>query len=193
MKSDAISSESSGRVRIVLIGSVPLILLALAGIVLATFWERIPERVAVHFGVHGPDRWVDRSMRVVYGPVIIGVEICAWLLLLALVGASGMRSGRGSSFFAGLMLWLEYLLGSMFVLISMSPLVASISQFWVPLVLIAFWMMVGIVLIRRLRLGDIREWDEFALSFANPVSWGLLVGTVLMVVVVGVQINSFFK
>ncbi len=193
MKSDAISSESSGRVRIVLIGSVPLILLALAGIVLATVWERIPERVAVHFGVHGPDRWVDRSMRVVYGPVIIGVEVCAWLLLLALVLSSGIRNSRGRWFFAGLMLWVEYLLGSMFVLISLSPIVPWVSQFWVPLLLIAFWMMVGIVLIRRLRLGEIRDGNEFALSFANPMSLGLLVGTVLMVVVVGVQINVFFK
>lgn len=42
-------------------------------------WEQLPERIAVHWGLHGADRWLDKSPRAVYG--LIGLMAAASLSL----------------------------------------------------------------------------------------------------------------
>lgn len=52
-------------------------------------WSRIPERLAVHWGVHGPDRWIARTPHSIYGLIaqdgalslvfiLIGMGIFYW-------------------------------------------------------------------------------------------------------------------
>ena len=43
--------------------------------------DRIPERFPMHFGFQGPDRWVDRSPRAVYGLLLSSALLCAIMIL----------------------------------------------------------------------------------------------------------------
>ena len=220
-RSVELSAEPDQTRWIALLGSLPIVLLSVIAVTLYIYWERIPHRVAVHFGTNGPDRWLDRSTLVVYGPVLIGLEIFVWLLLLAFIAWSGMRRSRGRWLFVGLMLWLEHLLGSMFSLVSLSPIVPAISQVWIPALLVGTWIIVGIAALRRLQkkeeavestpdqcwkaglfyfnrndpalLVEVREGNNFMLNFANPMSWGVLIGTVSVATVVIIQTRWFFS
>jgi uncharacterized membrane protein len=59
---------------------------------LNSHWDRIPERFPVHFGIDGaPNRWAARTVRGVYGPLMLGGEIAVWLFGLALAGWYGSR------------------------------------------------------------------------------------------------------
>lgn len=206
---------------IALAGTVPLLLLTLSAGSLQIFWERIPESVPVHYGVNGPDRWLERSTLVVYAPVLIGVEICVWLLLVAVLAWNGMRRSRGRWLFVGLMLWLEYLLGSLFTLVSLSPLIPSGFPAVVPALGIIMWFSIGIIAVRRLQLIDdrvestpdqcwkggllyfnrndpallveVREGNNFMFNFANPVSWGVVIGTASLATLVALQMKLFFR
>jgi hypothetical protein len=57
----------------------PYALLALTGAWVALEWERMPARYPVHWGVGGPDRWVDLSPRAVGIPLVLGALLVAWL------------------------------------------------------------------------------------------------------------------
>jgi uncharacterized membrane protein len=74
------------------LGILPLLLLAGAAIYLHSHWNQIPARYPVHFGLDGtPNRWADRTVRGVYGPLILGGEFAVWLFALALAGWYGSR------------------------------------------------------------------------------------------------------
>ena len=63
----------------------PLLLLAAAAFLLGAHWDRIPERVPVHWGFAGPDRWASRSPGAVYGP-LLGTGIACLIMALSCVG-----------------------------------------------------------------------------------------------------------
>jgi uncharacterized membrane protein len=74
------------------LGILPLLLLAGAGMYLHSHWDQIPARYPVHFGFDGtPNRWSDRTVRGVYGPLFIGSGFTVWLFGLALAGWYGSR------------------------------------------------------------------------------------------------------
>jgi hypothetical protein len=74
------------------LGILPLLLLAGSAMYLNSHWDRIPERFPVHFGIDGaPNRWAARTVRGVYGPLMLGGEIAVWLFGLALAGWYGSR------------------------------------------------------------------------------------------------------
>ncbi len=55
------------------LGLVPLLLLAAAALYLNAHWDSIPARYPIHFDLNGnPNRWADRSIRGVYGPLFLG-------------------------------------------------------------------------------------------------------------------------
>jgi uncharacterized membrane protein len=74
------------------LGTLPLPFLACAAMYLHSHWNQIPARYPVHFGLDGtPNRWADRTVRGVYGPLILGGEFTVWLFALALAGWYGSR------------------------------------------------------------------------------------------------------
>jgi Protein of unknown function (DUF1648) len=60
---------------------VPFALLLLIAIYVRSHWDQIPDRVPVHFGFRGPDRWVARSPRSVYGLIILNGLLCGLMLM----------------------------------------------------------------------------------------------------------------
>lgn len=74
------------------LGILPLLLLAGSAMYLNSHWDRIPEHYPVHFTFEGtPDRWSNRTVRGVFGPLMLGGEIAVWLFGLALAGWYGSR------------------------------------------------------------------------------------------------------
>jgi uncharacterized membrane protein len=74
------------------LGILPLLFLAGAAMYLHSHWDRIPPRYPVHFTFDGtPNRWAGRTVRGVYGPLILGAEIAFFLLGMALAGWYGTR------------------------------------------------------------------------------------------------------
>jgi uncharacterized membrane protein len=73
-------------------GILPLLLLAGAAMYLHSHWDQIPARFPVHFSFDGtPNRWADRTVRGVYGPLVMGGGFTAWLFGLVLAGWYGSR------------------------------------------------------------------------------------------------------
>ena len=59
-----------------------LLLLGLPFILLALFWNQIPESVPVHWNINGePDRWAEKGWEIFFTPVL---NVAIYLLLLAL-------------------------------------------------------------------------------------------------------------
>ncbi len=74
------------------LGILPLMLLAGAAMYLHSQWRQIPARFPVHFGFDGiPNRWVDRTVRGVYGPLLLGEELAVFVFGMALAGWYGSR------------------------------------------------------------------------------------------------------
>lgn len=74
------------------LGFLPLLLLAGAAAYLAAHWDQIPLRYPVHYDLHGnPNRWSNRTIRGVYGPLILGGEFAIVLFGMALAGWYGSR------------------------------------------------------------------------------------------------------
>ena len=72
----------------------PFAILLTAGSLLYLNWDRIPARFPVHFGADGtPNRSVDRTTKGVYGILILGAEVCAWLAVMAIVLAVAYMVG----------------------------------------------------------------------------------------------------
>lgn len=75
------------------LGLLPLALLAAAAAYLHSHWDRIPARFPAHYGWNGtPDRWAERTVRGVYGPLVFGAEIAAMLFVFAIALWYGSRS-----------------------------------------------------------------------------------------------------
>jgi uncharacterized membrane protein len=77
---------------------LPLVSSALLALWASRHWSQLPERIPVHIGLHGVDRWVERTAAGVYG--FIGTQaafsmvmvLCAWGVL----HWSRRLSGRGA-------------------------------------------------------------------------------------------------
>jgi uncharacterized membrane protein len=71
--------ESSSGITLVELG--PLLLLAATAVYLHFQWDQIPTSFPIHWGLHGPDRWVARSPRTVYGFLLLSATACGALLI----------------------------------------------------------------------------------------------------------------
>jgi uncharacterized membrane protein len=101
----------------------PFMILGAAAEFLYRNWSRIPGRFPMHWGAGGqPDRWAERSTKGVYGPLFFGAEVCAWLLIMALAGWFGSRRSRSRSVMLGGMIAGQYVMGLLFALIAVQPL-----------------------------------------------------------------------
>jgi uncharacterized membrane protein len=171
-------------------------------------WDRIPARFPVHFDASGaPNRWAARTVHDVYAPLLFGAELCAWCLIMALAGWFGSRRTGARSVMLGAMIAIEYLLGLLFGLIALqAPL--GIPVWVVALSPMAILIPLIIVVARKMSdpsdpldatpnecwKADIfyynpndavlfvekREGLGYTFNFANPWSWVLLAGLVLV-------------
>ena len=74
------------------LGLPPLALLGGTALYLHSIWDRIPLSFPVHFDLNGaPNRWADRSVRGVYGPLMLGGELVIVMLAIAIAGWYGTR------------------------------------------------------------------------------------------------------
>jgi len=101
----------------------PFAMLLTAGVLLYLNWDRIPSRFPVHFGPDGtPNRWADRTAKGVYGVLILGVEVCAWLAVMALAGWYGARRSRRRRVLMAVAVAVAYVVGVLFAGIALQSL-----------------------------------------------------------------------
>ncbi|HEY6340919.1 MAG TPA: DUF5808 domain-containing protein [Bryobacteraceae bacterium] len=128
------------------LGVLPLAFLAVAAAYLHAHWDRIPLRYPVHFDLSGaPDGWAHRSVRGVYGPLVLGGEFTAVMFAMALAGWYGSRqSDRMRKPMVIAMIAVEAALGLTFGSVALRlPGVLSIPVPWLvfgPLVVVILAM-----------------------------------------------------
>lgn len=133
---------------------LPLLVLFAAGWILNTHWEEIPSRFAVHWGLDGqPDRWADKSVRGVYGILLIGLSTLAMTYAPTLGAMLGARrsggEGRVLRAFIYSMLTLQTGIALLMAVIAVQPLRGEPDELQIPfpalLVLPILLMGVGFV------------------------------------------------
>jgi uncharacterized membrane protein len=103
------------------LGAGPFAVIGAAAVFLYLNWDRLPARVPIHFGADGvPNRWV--APKGLYGLLLFGAEVSAWLLVMALAGWFGSRRSRFRPVMLGGMVAAEYLAGLLFGLVAVQPL-----------------------------------------------------------------------
>ncbi len=116
---------------------LPLVVLLLAGWILNTHWEEIPSRFAVHWGLNGqPDRWADKSVRGVYGILLIGLSTLAMTYMPMLGAMLGARrsggEGRVLRAFLYSMLALQTGIALLMAAIAVQPLLGNPDELQIP-------------------------------------------------------------
>jgi uncharacterized membrane protein len=103
-----------------LLAAGPLLFIGAAAVYAWVFWDDLPQRIAVHWGVDGADRWIDRTPLNVSRFLALLGSLCASLLLLSYgtlrwsrtISVAGDRA-RGESRFRrrtiGLLIGVQYL------------------------------------------------------------------------------------
>ena len=69
--------------------------LAISAAILYSNWDRLPDRFPVHWGIHGPDRWVATTPANVAGMFATGAGICILMIITASM-ASRARISRSA-------------------------------------------------------------------------------------------------
>ncbi len=148
------------------LGSGPFAILAAGAIFLNLNWQRIPARFPVHWGVDGqPDRWSERSVHGVYGPLLFAVELCLWLLIMGVATWFGARRSRFRRITLGAMIASEYMLSLLFVTTSLNPLLH------IPLWVIVVGPMLFIIPILVVMARGIAEPDEAEIEPTPEECW----------------------
>jgi uncharacterized membrane protein len=109
----------------------PFIFLAAAAVYAQLFWDDLPQRIAVHWGLQGADRWVERTPGNVFGFLALLASVCGMCALLAYgtlrwsrtISVTGERA-RGE---------VRFRRGSIWLLLGVPYLVV------IPGVALAFW------------------------------------------------------
>jgi uncharacterized membrane protein len=87
-------------------------------------WEHIPVRFPVHWGVNGqPNGWEERTFHDIYGPLIFGTEMAAFMLIMGLATWFGARRSQMRRMTLAALIEAEYMIGLLFAAISIGPLV----------------------------------------------------------------------
>ena len=112
----------------------PFAVLAGTGIWLHTHWEQIPESFPIHWGANGqPNNWSTRTFTGVYGSLLMGVVLCAFMGFLAYAlfrwsrpvqaaGPAGERERRFRKMTGSILVATQYLLALQFTWIGLTPL-----------------------------------------------------------------------
>jgi uncharacterized membrane protein len=85
-------AEPDGLPWFVWLDLIPVVLIPAVAVYLNMHWDSIPIRFPVHWGIDGqPNRWANRSLRGVFGPLVFGGELTLWLFALSVAGWYGTR------------------------------------------------------------------------------------------------------
>lgn len=108
--------------RFLWLGLLPVALLAAAALYVSAHWDAIPLRFPVHFDINGAaNRWATRTVRGVFGPLLVGAVWSLLTLGLACAGWYGSRTSdrmrRPTTF---VMLSVEALLACVFSVIPLN-------------------------------------------------------------------------
>jgi uncharacterized membrane protein len=84
LRSAAISTDHEGLPGGAASVFVPLGMLAATALYLHANWQRLPERVTIHWGIDGtPNGWADRTWHGVYGPLVVSALISLTIIVIA--------------------------------------------------------------------------------------------------------------
>ncbi len=120
--------------------AVPFALLAASAAYLGMHWQQIPERLVLHWGIHGqPDRWAARSLGTVFLPIFIAaVTLLAmtlllygmahWLRPIHSSGPEGAQEARYRRIASIMILALEYWVAVLCSWLSIRPLLPASLQ-----------------------------------------------------------------
>lgn len=120
--------------------SGPFVLLAASATYLWTHWQKIPVRLVLHWGLDGqPDRWVARSLGVVFAPLLVAALILIaltlllygmahWLRPIYSSGLEGERESRFRGTTSNLLLAVEYWIAVLFSWLAIRPLLPASFQ-----------------------------------------------------------------
>ena len=90
---------------------------------LRAHWDEIPARFPVHFDAAGEaNRWVDKTPRGVYGPLLVCGAMLLMILLISLAMFHGARRGPQRTAIVKIVVAGTYLLAILFSLIGLMPL-----------------------------------------------------------------------
>lgn len=109
----------------------PFAILGAAAIWLADQWVEIPANVPVHFnGSNQVDRWAPKTVGTVFGPLMVGVGMCLFLIAMSALitrvrrirvsGTAGQFEAKFRRTTRGVMLATEYLMAIIFSLVSVA-------------------------------------------------------------------------
>jgi uncharacterized membrane protein len=138
----------------------PLVILAASAIYAVAAWYKLPARIAVHWGVHGADRWVDKTPLNVGGLLALLASVSVGILLLSYgilhwsrrISVTGERA-RSESHFRDGILWLmvisQYLAVVPVVLLAFRP-DAPAAWVWPTFTLVV----IAIALLVLIRMGQ---------------------------------------
>jgi uncharacterized protein len=117
----------------------PLVLVMAAALYLWANWSRIPQRFAIHFDAQGnPNGWAFKTVRGAFGPLAFGGLIILYLLALYVVMELGSRRGTQRPAMLVALAGLTYLVGAMFAMIALLPLLAP--PLWAILLLVGGYL-----------------------------------------------------
>ncbi len=148
------------------LGAGPFAIIASVSVFLKLNWENIPSRFPVHWDAAGqPNRWSERTAHGVYGPLLFAVELCVWLLIMAMAGWFGARRSRFRRIMLGAMVAVENMLGLVFAGISAAPLLH------IPMWVLVFGPMLFIIPMLIIMARSISEPSEIATEATPNECW----------------------
>lgn len=196
------------------LGVVPFLLLGGAALLLNARWEDIPDRFPIHWGVNGPDRWADRSVRAVFGPLVFGAVLAGWMLIMGIAGWIWSRRTPLRPAMLGSMLCVEALIACLFGVVALNPVYQWPIWAIVILPLALIIPMIAYLVSKSSEASDApltpqEAWKcgmfyynpsdaalfvekrmgvGYTLNFAHPLSWWLLGGLAGIVIVLPLMI-----
>lgn len=197
VRSAAISTDHEGLPGGAASVIVPLGMLAATALYLHANWQRLPDRVPVHWGIDGtPNGWADRTWHGVYGPLVVCALISLFVILMAeaIIHASPRARVAGTEAWttrfrrANLILLVAGVWGvsAMMSLFALMPLFTDVSRppalvLMIPVVLVLSILPFAWQLVRVVRERDSGSdgtpdacW-KFGLLYYNPNDSALMV------------------
>lgn len=147
-----------------ILGLLPVVILAGAACLLAAQWTEIPDRFPVHWGMNGqPDRWGAKSVRGVYGILIVGASTLVVCYVPWLAAIFGARRSRGEDrmlrAFTFSMLGVLNVIALTMGLIALQPLAPSPDKMPLPPLALAL-LPLGIVALSILPMWKVSQEAE---------------------------------
>ncbi len=205
----AVSPPPAPLPRWTLLGLPPFAVLIGIALYLQAHWSEIPDRFAVHWGANGqPNRWVERTPHGVYGPLIFGGLMLIFMGVMAVATWYGARSSHLRAAILKILVAVMYLLAVIFGMVGLLPLhlfptwaVVVPGLVFVPVVIVyatqlasdpslepeptpdSCWKLSSIYynpadpalfVSKRIGVG-------FTFNFANPFSWVILGGLLVLI------------